>query len=179
MYLALIILSIIAWMLSIVILFRDRMVASAVSYIALLILSLAQKNGYPIVPLNATILICWLCMTLIITTATWLQPPSIRHSPIGIGYITGGALTGMVIGLLGNSFTYDITILYGIMIIATAIGTFFGYLLFVNTPKGRNYSFSSGIFFRYLLAQGFPVAITIMMIGTALVLFMAVNNNYA
>ena len=72
--------------------------------------------------------------------------------------------------------TILISWLYACMILGTAAGCFFGYLIFTNTPRGAAVNFSSGHFFQYLLAKGFPIALAVMMMGIVLVLLLAVNN---
>ena len=89
--------------------------------------------------------------------------------------ITGG-ITGLAVGLLGFSISSSITLRYAYMILATIAGIAFGFLLYTNTPSGKPVGPGSGNFFRYLLAKGFPTAITLMMLGVALVLLIAVKN---
>lgn len=150
------------------------LIAPACSYLGLLILSFAHTaQGYPLVPLNGTILIGWLCMTIVVTLATLMQPLPVRDTTRGMGYITTGALVGMSVGLLAFTVSYQLDMLYGLMIVATAAGTFLGFLLYTNTPDGRAVGIPTGNFFRYLLAKGFPTAITVMQIGVALVLVIA------
>ena len=147
------------------------LIAPACSYLGLLFLSFARSaQGYPLVPLNGTILIGWLCMTIVVTLATLMQPIPVRNTTRGMGYITVGALVGMAVGLLAFTVSYQLDMLYGLMIVATAVGVFLGFLLYTNTPDGRAIGVSSGNFFRYLLAKGFPTAITVMQIGVALVI---------
>lgn len=171
----LIIISIIAWCASLVLLFKNRLVAPVVSYIGLLLLSLAKMEGMQLVPINGTILVSWLCMTLIVMAATVLQSADERNDNRGIGYLLGGALTGMMVGLLAFTMQATISMLFGIMVIATACGVFFGYLLFASTPSGKPFSLAGGKFYTSLLAKGFPVAITVMQIGVALVIILAKN----
>ena len=148
--------------------------APACSYIGLVTLSFAKSpEGYPLLPLNGTILTGWLCMTVVVLVATLLQPTAVRDSKRGVGYLTAGAIVGMTVGLLGFSVATAVSMLYGIMVVATAAGTFLGFLLYTNTPAGRPLGIASGNFFRYLLAKGFPTAITVMQIGVALVLLIA------
>lgn len=82
----------------------------------------------------------------------------------------------MAVGLLACSFTTSIGILYTSMISGTVAGIFFGFLLYSRTPDGRPVGIGSGHFFQYLLAKGFPTAITVMQIGVAIVLAVAVYN---
>lgn len=150
------------------------LIAPACSYLGLLSLSFARTaQGYPLVPLNGTILTGWLFMAIVVTLATLMQPVPVRNTTRGMGYITVGSLVGMVVGLLAFTVSYRLNMLYGMMIVATAAGTFLGFLLYTNTPGGRAIDVRSGNFFRYLLAKGFPAAITVMQIGVALVIVIA------
>ncbi len=169
-----IILSILLFVAAIAVLPVRLISAPACSYIGMVLISLARTpEGYPLVPLNSTILICWLCMTIVVTVATLLQPLPVRKTSRGMGYITIGAIVGMAVGLLAFTVSYQLDVLYGLMIVATAVGTFLGFLLYTNTPDGRAVGIRTGNFFKYLLAKGFPTAITIMQIGVVLVIVIA------
>ncbi|MDE6218299.1 MAG: hypothetical protein K2F64_04780 [Muribaculaceae bacterium] len=172
----LIILSILLWLAALAMLPARTLYAPALSYLGLVAISLAKSQGLQIIPVNSVILMTWLCMTVIVMLATLMQPAGVRSSSAGSGYMIGGALTGMMVGLLGFSFSSTLTMLYGIMVVATLVGTFFGFLLFSRTPAGAPWSVASGNFFRYLLAKGFPVAITVMMIGIVAVISLAIYN---
>ena len=164
----LIILSCLLWAASIWMLTGRQGIAPALSWLGLGAISLASRDGYHILPVNATILIAWLCMTVVVTLVSYLQPEPIRRQTRGMGYIT--------VGLLAFSFTTSIGILYTSMILGTVAGIFFGFLLYTRTPDGRAVGIGSGHFFQYLLAKGFPAAITVMQIGVAIVLAIAVYN---
>lgn len=172
----LIIISCIFWGLAFWFLFGRQTLAPAFSYLAMLLLSFAKENGYPVLPLNSTILIGWLCMTMVVMLSAMLQPEQIRRQTRGMSYLIVGAVVGMVLGLLGFSIGDDLNFRYGLMIIATALGTALGFLLYTNTPDGRPVKPGSGNFFRYLLAKGFPTAITVMQLGVVLVLVIALKN---
>lgn len=173
----LVILSIMLWVGALVLLPVRQAYAPSLSFLGLALLSFARTPaGYPVLPVNNTILIGWLCMTLVVTLATLLQPAPVVRQTRGMAYIIGGATAGMVVGLLGYTLSSSVNVLYGVMIVATVVGIFFGFLLYSRTPDGRPVGISSGHFFHYLLAKGFPVAITVMQIGVALVLLIAVNN---
>lgn len=104
-------------------------------------------------------------------TTILLQPEALQAQKRGVGYMTIGAVTGMTIGLLGFSFIGEnISLIYSLMILSTAICTFLGFLFFTRTPEGVDVAPHTGRFFKYLLAKGFPVAITIMMLGVAAML---------
>ncbi|MDE6237246.1 MAG: hypothetical protein K2M45_05210 [Muribaculaceae bacterium] len=172
----LIILSCLLWLLSLWLLRGRQVGAPAASFAALLLLSLAKKNGWQLLPINLTMLTGWLCMTLVVMFVCYLQASAVRAQTKGWGYMTIGGLCGMVVGLLGNSFAASVSVLYGIMIIGVIIGIFLGFLLYTNTPDGRPVAPRSGHFLKYLLAKGFPTAITIMQGGVALVLLVAMHS---
>lgn len=156
---------------------RRPLVAPCCSFMGLLILSFAKtSDGYPLLPINTTLIIGWLCMTVFVTIITFMQPSAIIKSTKGTGYMAAGSIVGMAIGLLGFTFSSIPNVLYAIMIVATAAGTFFGYIIFVNTPSAKAVSFGSGQFFTYILAKGFPIAITTMQMGVVLVLLIAMHN---
>lgn len=165
----LIISCILLWGASLWCLYGRQSIAPALSYMALLVLSFITENGYPVLPLNGTILTGWLCMTLVVTFTSILQPEPVRRQTRGMSFMITGGITGLAVGLLGFSISSSITLRYAYMILATIAGIAFGFLLYTNTP-------GSGNFFRYLLAKGFPTAITLMMLGVALVLLIAVKN---
>lgn len=172
----LIILSCVCFAAALALLPLRLLVAPAFSFIGLMLLSLSGSDGFPILPINTTIITGWLAMTLVVMLATLLQPLPVRTQRRGMGYIETGAVAGMCVGLLGFTFSSSLALLYGIMIISTVAGIFFGFLLYTNTPDGKPVGLQSGNFFRYLLAKGFPTAITVMQLGIVLVLLLAVNH---
>lgn len=151
-------------------------IAPCLAYVALVLLSLATTNGYPLLPINGTILTGWFCMTLVVTMATFMTAPAVRAQTRGMAYIVVGAVVGLAVGLLGYTVTSDVTLLYSFMILSVIAGIFLGFLLYAKTPDGRPVAPGSGNFFHYLLAKGFPTAITIMQIGVVLVLVIAINQ---
>ncbi len=172
----LIIVSILLWLAGLATLFRRQLLSPAFGYWGLLVLSFAHQGAYPLLPISSGMLWGWLAITVVIMMTVMLQPQSIRSESQGIGYMLGGAVTGLAVGLLGFTITPNLGMLYGIMIVAVAIGVFLGYLVFTRTPQGQNFGPSSGKFFSYLLAKGFPTAVTVMQIGVALVLAVALQK---
>ena len=172
MYILLIITSLLLWMGAFACLFKRQLLAPALSFVALVVISFAKYLGLPVLPINNNILIWWLVMAILVMIISLLQPPQVTSQSRGVGYMTIGAMAGMAVGLLGYSFSSSPAIVYASMIIATIIGEFLGYLLFTNTPRGAELSMrrSQSRFFKYLLAKGFPVAITVMIFGVACVL---------
>lgn len=167
----LIILASIAFAAAFALLWLRLAYAPGFAFLGLLLIGVARTpQGYPLLPVNSTMLIGWLCMTVIVMAATLMQPAAVTASRLGMPYIAGGAAVGMVLGLLGNSVTASPSALYAVMIAATVAGTFLGYLCFTRTPQGRGVAPGSGRFFTYLLAKGFPTALTLMQAGVILVL---------
>lgn len=171
------------WLASLGLLFTRPILGPVFSYLSLLLLSIARTPGavgdesYPLLPLNSTILIVWACMAVVVVLATIMQPDAIKSQNRGVGYMTGGAIAGLAIGLLAFSFSASLSLLYACMVIGVVAGVFFGFLLFTNTPAGGAVGLRSGRFFNYLLAKGFPVAITVMIPGVACVLALAMRYN--
>lgn len=177
MTLFLIIASCICWVLSLVFLFSRQLLSPALSFCGLMLMSFAQTPlGYPLLPINSTILWGWFAMTFVVMMAIVLQAPALRAQSRGVWYMLGGGLTGLALGLLGFSLSSNISLLYGIMIVAVAAGIFLGFLLYVNTPRGAELAPGTGRFFKYLLAKGFPTAITLMQPGVVLVLLLALHS---
>lgn len=176
MTLTLLILSGVIMLLGVALLPRRPLYSPALAYLGLLGLSFCTRNGYQLLPVNGTMLIGWLCMTVVVMLATIMQPEGVRRRSDGTGYMIVGAIAGLAVGLLGFTVSANIALLYGIMVVATAAGIFLGFLLYSRTPRGAALAPGSGNFFRYLLAKGFPTAITVMQIGVVLVLLVALTR---
>lgn len=172
----LIIAACICFIASVAFLPKYQLIAPGAAYLGLLCLSFNGSSGYPVLPLNGTILVSWLCMTIVVMMVTLLQPDAIRSQSRGMGYIIIGGFVGLAVGLLGFTFSSSLSILNAIMVTGVIAGIFFGYLTFTNTPHGTAVNLKSGNFFKYLLAKGFPTAITIIQIGVALVITIALSN---
>lgn len=170
-----IVISCLLWVSSLWFMYRNQLLAPAMSYLGLLALSFAKHNGLPLVPINNTILIAWLCMTLVVMLATLMQPWSIRMQTRGTIYMIIGAITGLAVGLLGYIIVPTLSAMYALMIVGIGVGVFFSYLLFTNTTAGEGVNFRSGNFFRYFLAKGFPIAIATMIPGVVLVILLAIH----
>lgn len=168
--------SIVMWVGAIWSLPSRPLYSPALSYLGLLAISFCQTDGIAWLPVNNNMLISWLCITVVVMLATMLQPLRIRSQRKGMAYMIGGAFVGLAIGLLGFTVSANISVLYGIMIVATAVGIFFGFFLYSNTPDGNGVNMASGHFFKYLMAKGFPTAVAVMQIGLVLVLLIAKHN---
>ena len=173
----LIILSCLLWIGGVALLFRRLSFAPAFGYLGLLTLSFAKDGGMPLLPISPSILWGWLAITAIVTLSAAMQPQGVKNERRGTGYMAVGALTGLAVGLLGFSVTADLSLLYGIMVVAVAVGVCLGFLLFTRTPHGAAFGgLRSGALRTYLPAKGFPIAITVMQIGIALVLAVALQK---
>lgn len=169
----LIILSCLLWIAAVVAIPRRIILAPVLSYSALILLSMAKNHYYPIVPLSSNMLVSWLCITLVMTLIIVLQNPAVRSQSRGTGYMILGGITGMAIGLAGFSLTSSLTIMYALMLVGTIAGIFLGFLLFTRTPDGAAVAPPSGHFFRYLVAKGFPILITLAQPGIVAVILIA------
>lgn len=176
MAITLIIFSCLLWLCSLAALFNRPLYAPAFSYLGLLCISFATRGGYQVVPVNGVMLISWLCMTVVVMLATLLQAPVVNRQSRGVAYMLGGALAGLAVGLLGYTVTPNLSLRYGIMIVAVVAGIFFGYLLYGNTPEGGKLRSTGSGYFRYLAAKGFPTAVTVMMPGMVLVILIALTT---
>jgi len=154
-------------------LFCKQVLAPVAAFMGLMVCWLSG-----ILPVTAPMIVSWVCMSLVVMGATYMQPIGIQQQTRGMGYITIGGLAGMMSGMAIFSFRVLPGVVNGTMIVGTVAGIFIGYLLFTRTPRGYDVSLQSGNFFRYLLAKGFPAAIAIMQIGVAIVLLIT-RNEYA
>ncbi|MDE5902968.1 MAG: hypothetical protein K2H21_07100 [Muribaculaceae bacterium] len=179
MSVVLIILSCLLWVSAFVAFPRRILLSPALSFCALLLLSFARIDGVPIVPVANSMTLSWLCITLVVMMVILLQNPAIRIQSRGTGYILFGAVAGMAAGLAVYTVSASTNLLYTMMLGGTAIGIILGLLIFSNTPAGRAIAPSTGHFWQYLLAKGFPALITVAQIGIALVILIATYRNPA
>lgn len=166
----LLVLSIIVWAAAIGSLPSRPLFSPALSYLGLVGISFCR---FPSVLIPNSMLWSWLCITVVVMMATILQPAAINRQARGMAYIIGGAAVGLAIGLLGFTFCNTLSAYYAVMIVAVLIGIFLGFLLYSNTPDGRPVGAMSANFFRYLMAKGFPTAVTVIQIGLVFVLLIA------
>lgn len=161
------------WIAAFAVFPRKILLSPALSFCALLLLSFARRNGYPIVPVSSGMTLSWLTITLVVMLIVMLQDPAIRTQSRGTFYILLGGVAGMAVGLLGYTFTASLNLMYALMMLGTAAGIALGLLIFTNTPEGRLIAPGSGHFLKYLLAKGFPALVTIAQLGIAAVILIA------
>lgn len=172
----LIILSCLLWAGSIYCLYGRQTAAPALSYLALVAISFMTGDGFPLFPVNNTILVGWLCITLVVMFTTILQSEPMKRQTKGMTFMIAGGIVGLAVGLLSFTFATSLAMRYSCMALGVIIGTALGFLLYALTPDGRPLGSGSRNFFNYLLAKGFPTAITLMMPGLVLVMAIALNN---
>lgn len=107
-------------------------------------------------------LIFWGVATLIVLGITYLLPRQVSASRVGVPFIAGGALVGVVVGMMANSMA-------GIIVGGLA-GALFGGIAFANTATARQLmSFPSKKFFNYLAAKGLPAVVALAMAAACLI----------
>lgn len=163
----LIILSAVLYAASGLLLYRREILGPVASFLALAGVYLSG-----LLPMNMNMLITWLCLTLVVSGVTAMQPAPLMAQRRGMGYIMGGGAAGLAVGLTSYSFITSVSAVYAAMVLAVTAGVFFGYLLFTRTPDGEQLRASRARFFSYILAKGFPAAIALMMLGVPLILWL-------
>ncbi|MDE5843530.1 MAG: hypothetical protein K2H35_07345 [Muribaculaceae bacterium] len=177
MMIFLIILACLLWLGAFLALPKRIILGPALSFCALLVLSFAKKDGYSIFHLTGGMQLSWLVITLLVMMIIMMQNPAVRQQSRGVVYMEVGAIAGLAIGLLGCTFTTNLNLLYALAIIGIAAGIFLGFLMFTNTPDGRDVNLPSGRFFKYLLAKGFPVLVTAAQLSVPAVILIAATGN--
>lgn len=115
----------------------------------------ARLSGYTPFP-NST-MIFWGIAVVLVVINRYMLPAHIRDSRRGLGYIAGGALAGMAIGL---------TLYSAASIIGGAIlGALIGAIAYARTSRGAALEFPTIKFFNYLGAKGIPSVMTASMAG--------------
>lgn len=144
--------------------FFPRLPACIVAYLAMWA---ANLSGYT--PFTTSSLIFWGAAVVIVVINRYLLPAHIRNSGRGLGYMAGGALVGVALGLtmLSNS-----TIIVGAM-----VGCLLGSIAYARTTRGSALGFPSARFFNYLGAKGIPAVIAAVMVGFVLLGLISYNIN--
>lgn len=127
--------------------------AALLSYAAMWTLSYGNH-----IPMLKDTLMFWGIATMIVLIISSSSPQTVRDNT-GLGYITTGALTGCVLGML----TFK-----GGIIIGAAIGAMLGLTAFCRTPKGSHIKLPSKAFISQLAAKGLPTIVAMSILGTTL-----------
>ena len=101
----------------------------------------------------------WGLSWIVILALHFMLPPAIAKARLGLPYISGGALVGMIVGIAVSGPAS--------IIIGAVAGALLGGVAFGKTPGGKVLEFPTSKFFNYLCAKGLPAAITMCIVGTA------------
>lgn len=138
--------------ISVVMMFFPRVESCIIGYIGLWA---ARLSGYT--PFTDGTMIFWGAAVVIVMINRYLLPAHIRTSRRGLGYIAGGALAGMMVGL---------TMYRAATVIGGAVtGAVLAAIAYARTSRGAILGFPSSKFFNYLGAKGIPAVITASMAG--------------
>ena len=154
--------AIILMAISLITMFIPKIPACIIAYMAFWA---ARLSNYT--PFSDSTMIFWGIAVLIVTINRYLLPSYIRFSRRGLGYIGGGALVGMALGLtlyrpasvIGNSI----------------IGAILGAIAYSRTARGKALEFPTSKFFSYLGAKGIPAVVVASMVGLILAGLIARN----
>lgn len=133
--------------------YRPVIPAALLSYAAMWTLSYGNH-----IPMLKDTLMFWGVATMIVLIINSSATQS-AHDNSGLGYITIGALTGCVLGML----TFK-----GGIIIGAAIGAMLGLTAFCRTPKGSHIKLPSKAFISQLAAKGLPIIVAMSIFGTTI-----------
>lgn len=137
---------------SLVMIFVPRTPACIVAYLAMWA---ADWSHY--MTFEKSTMIFWGVAVLIVAINNMLLPGFVRTSRRGLGYIAGGAIAGMFIGL---SMYRPATVIAG-----SILGALLGGIAYSRTARGASLEFPTSKFFNYLGAKGLPAVIATSMIG--------------
>lgn len=136
--------------------FVPRLPAALVAFASMVVCGLSNAAYF-----STQSYIFWGIATALSLAITYMLPPEVAKARGGVPYISGGAIVGMVLGMLFNTMA-------GI-ILGAAIGSLMATIAFAKTPAGRPMQFPSSKFFNYFAAKGLPAIVTMSMIGASLV----------
>lgn len=139
---------------AIVLSFKPFLPASLAAYASLWMFQWSGILAFP-----SSTMLFWGVATLIVLGLDRLLPAAITRGIDGRGYICGGALAGMVVGMLMSSAR---------IILGAVIGAFLGAMAYSRTPVGKTLSFPSSGFLRFLCARGLPAVVAVSMVGLVL-----------
>lgn len=138
-----------------VMMFMPRFPACIAAYMALWC---GRLSGYTL--FSDTTMIFWGIAVGLVVINHFMLPAVIRNSSRGLGYISGGALAGMAVGL---------TLYRPASVIGGAVlGAFLAAIAYTRTSKGVVLEFPTSKFFNYLGAKGLPAVMAASMIGLVL-----------
>lgn len=111
----------------------------------------------------SALMLSWGIVVIVLLIIDYIQPQAVAKATNGTLFFTVGALAGVAVGMNFMSQT-------GILVGAGA-GLIFGAFAFSRSASGKALGFPSVRFFQYLCAKGFPIIVTISIIGIAALLW--------
>lgn len=152
--------AIILMVISLVLIFLPRTPACIVGYMSMWAMRFSEYVYF-----SDGTMIFWGVAVILVTINRYLLPAYVRSSRRGLGYIAGGAIVGMAVGL---------TLYRAASVIGGAfLGAFLGAIAYTRTARGQVLQFPTSKFFNYLGAKGIPAVIASSMIGLILSEFIA------
>lgn len=149
----LLILTVILALGAIVLSFLDGSVAAVVAFAAL-----CCTGFIPGIDPGATVFIFWGVAAAIALALRFMLPESVKRSRLGVPYISGGALAGMLVGLALSS--------HAAIVAGAFVGAILGGVAYARTPAGKVLEFPTSKFLNYLCAKGLPAVVTMSIAGT-------------
>lgn len=141
---------------------RRQRFSPAAAWIALALLFLTSAK----VPTLSTIGF-WAAAAAIATVINFMLPKSVSESLTGQGYIAGGALAGMFVGMIMSQSA---------MIVGAIAGAFLGAFVFSRTPAGKAILQPFSKFANYVCAKGMSAIITACIIGITINYIILLTN---
>lgn len=149
--LAIQILALILSLLALVACFVPRVSASIIAYGALVCAHFAGSAH-----ITGSSLLYWGIVTAIVVALRFIQTAGLSGTRAGIGYISGGSITGAILGFI-------ILPASNAIIIGAFVGALLGSIAYVRTPAGRREAEISSGFVNYSAAKGLPIVVAVSM----------------
>ncbi len=103
-------------------------------------------------PIGVEALIFWLVALVIVLALNYMLPAAVSTTGRGVGYIAGGTLAGLFVGVLISPSW---------LVLGGIIGAIFGGIAYALTPAGKVLRFPSSVFLNYLCAKGLPAVVNL------------------
>lgn len=132
------------------------------AYAALWLIRISDTATAP-----TSLMMSWGIIVIVLLLIDFIQPQAIAKATNGTVFLTVGALAGTSVGLIAMS---QLGVVGG-----AVAGVFLGGLAYSRGASGRSLAFPSVRFFQYLCAKGFPIAVTVSLIGVCTLLWIVRN----
>lgn len=135
--------------------FFNTTYAPVVAFLGLCVTGMLPESA-----ISMSAYIFWGIAMLISVSLGFILPPTVARSRLGLAYICGASLAGMLVGLAVSS--------HAAMVAGAFIGAVLGGVAYAKTPAGKVLEFPTSRFLNYLCAKGLPVVVTMSIVGTAI-----------